>query len=663
MTQTTNRVLLIGWDAADWQIITPLLDAGEMPALQSLIERGVMGNIATLDPPFSPMLWTSVATGHTADRHGVVHFVQPTEDATSARPVLGSSRRTKALWNILSQEGLRSNVVGWWPSHPAEPIRGTMVSNFFHPASAPVSEPWVAPPGTVHPPELEDQLSQYRVHPGELTGELIQPFIPTLADIDQSEDKRPARVAKMLADATSVHAVATYLMDTTEWDFTAVYYDSIDHFGHGFMQYHPPQMAKVSDDDFRHYQHVTRAAYRFHDMMLDRLLQLAGEDCTVILLSDHGFHSDHLRPTNIPKVPGGPAIEHRPLGVLCMAGPGIKRDERVYGASLLHIAPTVLTMFGLPVGADMAMPPLLDAFEEAPQVSQIPSWDAVEGDAGMHPPDAAIDPWSGQEAIRQLVELGYIDPTAQFGVQAAKQAAIDSAFNLGRVYLSTGRPALAVESFQDAYDGSPSSLPYYGLWLAQAYVRAQRYEDAGTLVRDLTQRDSTLKDAGAVILAEVALAQGRAEDALDALRSSSSNTLTHLLKKGTALLALHRFDEADDAFQTVLDSDPDNVLGHHGRAKVAIGQRRYQDAWHHALEAVSRTYHYPEAHFHLGVALARTGWLERAEQAFLVALSQNPTLGRARWWLAQMYDGPLNRPEDAAAQRAAVHKQAERQSD
>src|SRR5690606_22342552 len=71
-----RKVLLIGWDAADWKVINPLMDAGLMPALQRLVERGVMGNIATLDPPFSPMLWTSIATGHTADRHGILNFIQ-----------------------------------------------------------------------------------------------------------------------------------------------------------------------------------------------------------------------------------------------------------------------------------------------------------------------------------------------------------------------------------------------------------------------------------------------------------------------------------------------------------------------------------------------------------------------------------------------------------
>ena len=49
-----KKVLLIGWDAADWKIINPLLDAGRMPALESLVNRGVIGKLATLEPTFSP---------------------------------------------------------------------------------------------------------------------------------------------------------------------------------------------------------------------------------------------------------------------------------------------------------------------------------------------------------------------------------------------------------------------------------------------------------------------------------------------------------------------------------------------------------------------------------------------------------------------------------
>ncbi|MCP4777565.1 MAG: phosphodiesterase, partial [Planctomycetaceae bacterium] len=65
-----NKVLLIGWDAADWKVIHELMDEGKMPTLQSMVDRGTMGNLRTLNPPLSPMLWTSIATGKRPYKHG-----------------------------------------------------------------------------------------------------------------------------------------------------------------------------------------------------------------------------------------------------------------------------------------------------------------------------------------------------------------------------------------------------------------------------------------------------------------------------------------------------------------------------------------------------------------------------------------------------------------
>jgi predicted AlkP superfamily phosphohydrolase/phosphomutase len=55
-TSPPRKVLLVGWDAADWKVIHPLLDAGKMPHLARFPEKGVMGNIAALQPALSPTL-------------------------------------------------------------------------------------------------------------------------------------------------------------------------------------------------------------------------------------------------------------------------------------------------------------------------------------------------------------------------------------------------------------------------------------------------------------------------------------------------------------------------------------------------------------------------------------------------------------------------------
>jgi hypothetical protein len=83
-------------------------------------------------------------------------------------------------------------------------------------------------------------LKEYRIHPAELTQQHILPFIPNAAEVDQEKDPRLASLAKITAEAASTHAIATWLMENTEWDFMAVYYDAIDHYGHAFMKYGLP---------------------------------------------------------------------------------------------------------------------------------------------------------------------------------------------------------------------------------------------------------------------------------------------------------------------------------------------------------------------------------------------------------------------------------------
>ena len=369
-----RKVLLIGWDAADWKIIHPLLDQGLMPTLEDLVNHGVIGNLATLHPVLSPMLWNSIATGMRPEKHGILGFMEPDPQTGGVRPVTSTSRKVKAIWNILTQCGFKSHVVGWFAGHPAEPINGISVSDLYPYAVAPLEKEWPLPPGAVHPESLRETFAKLRMHPAEVTEAAILPMIPRAAEIDQEKDKGLASFARILSENCSIHNAATWTLANQEWDFLAVYYNGIDHFCHGFMHFHPPQMEGIPDDKFEIYKDVVNGAYRFHDMMLETLLALAGPDATVILVSDHGFHSDHLRPRGIPLEPAGPAVQHRPFGIFGMKGAHIRQDERIYGATLLDVTPTILTLFGLPVGEDMDGRVLVQAFEEKPEITRIPSW-------------------------------------------------------------------------------------------------------------------------------------------------------------------------------------------------------------------------------------------------------------------------------------------------
>ena len=482
-----RRVLLVGWDAADWKIINPLIDRGLMPHTARLVDNGCMANLATLSPPFSPMLWTSIATGKRPYKHGILGFSEPTPDRTSVRPITNLSRKTKAIWNILNQNGKRCNVVGWWPSHPAEPINGVMVSNHYYELVGPREQGWPLEAGAVHPQRLVKTLEELRVHPDDIGPEDILPFIPEGPTINQEEDQRVATCVKMLCECTSIQSAATHLIEHEPWDFMAVYFDAIDHFSHAFMKYHPPRRDWIAEDDFRRYQHVVTTAYIYHDMMLGRLIELAGEGTTVILMSDHGFHPDHLRPAELPSEPAGPAAEHREFGIFAISGPGIRRDELIHGATLLDITPTILTLFGLPTGEDMDGRPLLEAWESRPDATSIASWDEVQGVDGRHPPGTDLPSGDNRAALDQLAALGYIDRVSDDAAEAVRKTQQELDYNLALSYMDGGLHGEAATILAKLYQANPLQFRF-GVQLAQCLRALEMIPALEQVVDDIERR-------------------------------------------------------------------------------------------------------------------------------------------------------------------------------
>ena len=717
---TDRRVLLIGWDAADWRVARPLMDEGKMPALKRMVDEGASGNLATLRPALSPMLWTSIATGKRPFKHGIHGFMEPAPDDGGVRPITNLSRQTKAIWNMLTQVGKRSNVVGWWPSHPAEPINGVMVSNSYQRATAPKDEPWPMPAGTVHPESLATHLAEFRFHPGEIHAGHLLPFIPSLKDIDPTEDERVSMCARTIADTTSIHGAATALMQLEPWDFMGVYYDGIDHFGHGFMRYHPPKQAHISDEDFERYSSVVEAAYRWHDQLLGALLKLAGPETTVILISDHGFHPDHMRPAQLPIEPAGPAAEHRHYGIIAACGPGIASGP-VFGASILDVCPTLLTLFGLPVGEDMDGKPLHTLLESAPAAAAtIPSWDEVEGEAGLHPAGTALDPQQQDEAIRQLVALGYIDEPDPDKAKARDECLRELRYNLAVAYADAGRHADAAKILEQLWSTWPrehrfgiqlmASLGALGMTtrrretldklteqthrfarearreFRQLRPQLQAYRPAGPkpeqerdsedkrapMPRDLQFKARQLAALSSMrptllrwLHATQALAEGKAEESLsllERLKQRGGDTPAFHIQLARGYSSLQRWDEAESAYNDALEIDAENADAKLGMAEVLIATGRFEAAIDAGLSATELVFQNPRAHLTLARALAAAGERKPAITAAEVALAQAPGYAEAHVLLAEISDEPQAQLEHQRRARQTRQDAAWRQT-
>ena len=692
-----RKVLLVGWDAADWKVIMPLIDAGKMPNVARLVEEGICGNIATLQPVLSPMLWTSIATGKRPYKHGIHGFSEPDPVTSGIRPVTNLSRKTKAVWNILNQSGLNTITIGWWPSNPAEELsRGIMVSNDYQSAHGLDPEKWPLKPGTIHPPRLEKILAQLRFHPAELTEKDFRPFVPGLdgmnrEDLDKAEkDPRMQSLIKTIADCTSIHSAATALIQNEKWDLMAVYYDAIDHFGHAFMRYHPPKRDHIDEWDFRVFNYCLEAGYRYHDMMLGTLLRLAGPETTVILMSDHGFHPDHLRPSAIPREPTGPAVEHRQFGIFVARGPGIRMDERIFGAGLLDICPTLLHLFGLPVGEDMDGKVLLDIYQDQPAaIQRIPSWDTVEGDHGMHPPDRQISPADSKAALQQLIALGYIAEPDADNAKALEETVRELDYHLAMACLDGGIYNQAIEILERLHATWPMEHRF-GLRLATCYQSVGRTSDLRRLVTTLIERrleeaktaaetwkslkldDPEVQQAEKERLEKMGdpekqkfgrergeliaktrpnlftlryleacadFAERRWTEALariEQLESDHGARHNALVLRGEICQRLKRWDESKAAFEQALEIDPESPGPLLGLARTALAVLEFETAARHARESLGLLFFQPRAHYIHGIAQYRLGRWEEAEHAFLLCVRQAPLFSAAYRMLGEI---------------------------
>lgn len=647
-----RRLLLIGWDAADWQVIHPLLDAGLMPNLQRLVEGGVIGNLASLSPMLSPILWTSIATGKRAYGHGVRGFIEPTSDRSGVRPVGTHSRQCKAIWNIVSQSDRDSIVCGWQASHPAEPIRGAMVSNlFFVPPADATPESWRPAKSSVEPAKLAESLAELRVHPLDIEAPMLQQLIPRGAEIDQS---KPAVrqslnfLRQRLAEVISVHAVATELLENQPWNFAGIYYECIDQVGHEFMPFHPPRLPEISVEDFEIYKGVMTGIYRFHDLMLQRLVELAGPETHVMIVSDHGFQSGARRPRG--KVE--PAQWHRPQGIFVLHGPGIRADETIECASLLDVAPTALAMLGLAIGDDMEGKVLVNAFKDLPDVTRISSWEEVPGNAGRLPAAAEDeDPAAAQAALRQLIELGYVAAPDENADRAVATAEAEADFNLAVSMCEGGRMEEA-RKLLEALTARLPDEPRYWRALAQACLGAQLPEKAAPALAALERLEPNMPQT-LVLRGTLAWTRGdmaacaMAFEGAEHLAPNDPITQTYL---GRLYLRQRRWVDAERAFRRALDLDPDMAEAHYGLSVALPRQDFVEQGIDHGLLAVGLRHDFPEAHFQLGALLSRLGWFERAAQAFEISLRMRPGFVLAHRYLSRIY-GRIGRSDLAERHR------------
>jgi hypothetical protein len=398
VADTGLKVIFVGFDGADWRVARPMMDRGELPTFSRIVREGTTGPLESIHDSNSAVIWASIYTGMTPERHGVLDFYRIAFPGMASKGLYPVHRTYfKELSNLVAPLGLASQISvdrfsiaapPFWEIADRAGLSTGVVDGYFYSFPAPRPsrpESWFLSYGLDEMAERPSPQVQLVAQPVSLFREM-RDFLK-----EGDFEWQSAALLKLLAERPQPK-------------FVNFYTHQPDSGQHKFWKWYQPDLFfGVKARDVAAKGDIIPGIYRGFDGFLARLLVEAGPDTVVIIASDHG-HS--------PTIVHSLYTQHRhgPPGILLMRGGPVKRGLEMRDANVYDLYPTVLYLLGLPVPQDAAGTVLTGAldpgFVRLHPVRTVPTY----RDLGLSPnlPGAKRDDSMNRQEIEKLKSLGYI---------------------------------------------------------------------------------------------------------------------------------------------------------------------------------------------------------------------------------------------------------------
>ena len=249
------------------------MDAGVMPALKRLCEKGTKSILRSTIPTYTPPAWVSMATGVNPGKHGIYGFLAttPQEETKIAHSGLIAS---PPMWSYLNEMGVKAGALNIPMYYPPTPVDGFMVGGGLAAGWTPLSQPDFA-----SEPELTEFVN------GISGGDY-----PLDTVVSYENDWRSDQVIDHITRVQKLrHKVLNALLEKREVDAVFAVFEGPDRLQHLHYQY----LTEFSDwYDAPDAQRARDKANEFFaecDAAIQSMVDWAGQDGHVLVVSDHGF--------------------------------------------------------------------------------------------------------------------------------------------------------------------------------------------------------------------------------------------------------------------------------------------------------------------------------------------------------------------------------------
>ncbi|MDG7011231.1 MAG: alkaline phosphatase family protein [Nitrososphaerota archaeon] len=260
----TKRAAVIGLDSVPPELLfDKLLD--RLPNFRRMAERGLRGRLRTCDPPITVPAWMVMMTGRNPGELGIYGF-RHRRGASYVDGYIVNSNHVNAptVWDVLAEHGKRATVLGVPPGYPPKGKPNlSLVSCFLTPSQ---EKPFA------YPAELKEEVLE------AAGGKYV-------FDVTFRTDDRAA-LKKELFEMTEKRFDVAERLAKDPWDFFMMHEIGFDRLHHAFWKFfdsaHPKHVPGNG------YEQIDLEYYSMVDGRVGRLVELFGEDCATMVMSDHG---------------------------------------------------------------------------------------------------------------------------------------------------------------------------------------------------------------------------------------------------------------------------------------------------------------------------------------------------------------------------------------
>src|SRR6202022_2792077 len=155
------RVIVIGVNGMELDIIRPLLLRGEMPNLARVVSNGAYGKLRTVPAPNCPRVYSTIFTSTKPEEHGVSGFVVGGITANT------NMLKQEPIWSILSRSNVTIGMANVPATFPVLPVNGYMISGMLTRGKN-------CEDGVLCAPKLTEVMGGDAVYPKNMESELVK---------------------------------------------------------------------------------------------------------------------------------------------------------------------------------------------------------------------------------------------------------------------------------------------------------------------------------------------------------------------------------------------------------------------------------------------------------------------------------------------------------